>query len=194
MEVAPQEAPQAVVSEGDFLSLHHEEGSVRDASVIESRFMGSYIAERDVEHLRLSFLSDQLWRMTVYTISNIMKESWHMDAGTLQTIEEAWAGVSKRVGPEYIRSTPLMCVRFALRMFVASGWQPVRELVCLAVSNGAMTMMSEHASLRILPGVSVGDSPLCTAEQMTNVLRILQSQSIVDILTAAISMQTLSST
>lgn len=182
--------PQTVVSSGDFLNLIHAEGVVRDASVMESRFMGLYITEHDVESLRLSFSCDTIYQEAMARISSILEDSWRLFPDTLDGIEEAWIGTARPdAASQRPDGSPYFFVSFTFRMFVASDWQPVRQLVCLAVSSRAVSKLRGDEALTILKRV-----PMYTHLEMRRHLSFLKSPSTIDSLTAAISRQCLSNT
>ncbi|KAE8358633.1 hypothetical protein BDV27DRAFT_65974 [Aspergillus caelatus] len=190
VDFLPQTLPQSVVSSGDFLNLFHAAGVVRDASVIESRFMALYITEHYVEPFRLSFASEGAYRETITKISAILEDSWRLVPDTLNRIEEAWTRTSRPAASGHAPDrSSFFFVRFAFRMFVASDWQPVRQLVCLATSSRAVEKLWGKGMLGVF-----NRCPLYTSLEMERFLNFLKGPSAIDSLAAAISMQCISNT
>ncbi|KNG85566.1 hypothetical protein ANOM_006655 [Aspergillus nomiae NRRL 13137] len=189
-DLLSQTLPQSVVSSGDFLNLIHAEGVVRDASVIDSRFMALYITERDVEPFSLSFASEETYQESIAKMSTILKDSWRLVPDALNGIEEAWTGTSRpatcRDAPD---RSPFFFVGFTFRMFVASDWQPVRQLVCLAISSMAVVKIWGSEMLNV-----INSGPIYTDRETERFLNFLKGSSVMDTLAAAISMQCLSNT
>ncbi|PIG89931.1 hypothetical protein AARAC_003547 [Aspergillus arachidicola] len=190
VDIPSQTLPQSVVSSGDFLNLFHAEGVVRDASVIESRFMALCIMEQDVEPFRLSFASEEAFHETITKISAVLEDSWRLVPDTLNGIEEAWTRTSR---PAFSGHAPdrssFFFVRFTFRMFIASDWQPVRQLVCLAFSSRAVEKLWGKEMLSVF-----NRGPVYTSLETERSLSFLKGSSAIDSLAAAISMQCISNT
>ncbi|KAL4795052.1 hypothetical protein BDV19DRAFT_180057 [Aspergillus venezuelensis] len=182
--------PNPIVSDDDFLNLIHPQGVVRDASVIESRFLALCITETDIEQFTLSFGSHELLRDMVLSMVKVLEDSWWLTAETLAGIEESWTGNSPDVRDDVGRGTHF-CVRMNLIMFISKDWQAVRQLSCLAVTEGAMKKLCGKQSINWCHTFT---APTFTMAAMQKLIGRLQNQSIIDSFTAATSMQCLSST
>ncbi|KAL5358284.1 hypothetical protein BJX96DRAFT_146279 [Aspergillus floccosus] len=185
-----QTVPRSVPSIGDYLNLFHAEGAVRDASVIESKFMALYITEHDVDSFRLSFASEEVYLETMIEISSLLEESWRLVPDTLYGIEQAWTRTPRSATPgQAPDGSAFFFVRITLRMFIASDWQPVRQLVSLAISSRAVAQLWGNERLTVL-----NSTPLYTYREIERSLNLLKCSSTVDTLAAAISMQCLINT
>ncbi|GFG15825.1 hypothetical protein IFM61392_09180 [Aspergillus lentulus] len=190
LEILSQTLPRSVISSGDYLNLFHTEGVVRDASVIESRFMALYITEHDVDPFRLSFASEEAYQEAKIEMSSLLEDSWRCVPDTLYGIEEAWTRTSRSAASSHAPDrSPFFFVRFTFRMFVTSDWQPVRQLVCLGISSRAVAQLWGNERLTVF-----NKAPLYTSRETKRFLNFLKSPSIVDTLAAAISMQCLTNT
>ncbi|KAL3473918.1 hypothetical protein BJX99DRAFT_272002 [Aspergillus californicus] len=187
---AVENIPEPIVSNDEFLNLIHPQGVVRDASVIESRFLALCITETDVEQFMMSFNSHEIFRETVLNMAKLMEDSWWLTAETLVSIEESWTGKS-RTAPNEVESETLFCVKSNLLLFISEDWQPVRQFSFLALTEGAMTKLCGYQP-RFSYSTSI--TPTFTRAAIQKLINRLQSQSIIDTLTAATSMQCLSST
>ncbi|KAL4919236.1 hypothetical protein BDW62DRAFT_179704 [Aspergillus aurantiobrunneus] len=182
--------PHPITSSDEFLNLIHPQGVVRDASVIESRFLALCLTETDVDQFMLSFNSHGMFRDTVLAMANALEGSWWLTAETMAGIEESWTGKSRAalrdVGPE-----TLFYVKINLFMFISVDWQPVRQFSCLALTEEAMTKLYGDLARNLY---RTPITPTLTIAAMQKIISRLRNQSIVDNLTAATSMQCLSST
>ncbi|KAL4864782.1 hypothetical protein BDV12DRAFT_7645 [Aspergillus spectabilis] len=182
--------PNPVISNEEFLHLVHPQGVVRDAAVIESRFLGLCITENDTEQFILSFNSHEVAREMILSMVKILEDPWYLSADTLAGVEELWTGKSRGI-PNDVPPDSIFFVKANLIMYISSDWQPVRQLSCLAVTEAAMRKLLQDPSTNCYRTPVTATVTLAAIQKLVNQL---QSQSTIDSLTAATSIQCLSST
>ncbi|PGH26779.1 hypothetical protein AJ80_01544 [Polytolypa hystricis UAMH7299] len=174
----------------------HPDGTIRDAAILESRFLVLCITERDVENFLLSFPSVEQSTEAVLTMMVSLHQAWCMTADTLNSVEVQWTGEFRPHDQDYDPDEKFY-VNFVLLMFLSPEWEPVRQLTCLAVSKAAWrTLLAKTTILNATETVIMDRLQSCPPVGKVEIgtfLSRLKEQSIMNNLTAAVSMLCLSS-
>jgi hypothetical protein len=182
------------VSGSPLIDSRRSLGVVKEASAIQSRFLALHITEDDVKNFLLSFSSAEASNSVVRTMIQYLNYSWRVTAEALSGLETMWTKFEPREGnhaPEDV-----FHVKVVILMHVSADWVPVRQLTYLAISEGALQVLMSKAGL---PNARSGlethfhDFPIVEKSRIEGFLASVMEQSIVDNLTAAVSMLCLSS-
>jgi hypothetical protein len=185
----------------EYLNLIHPQGVVRDASIIESKFLALHITEDDVESFLLSFPTIESSYKAIHVILQYMQDAWRMDAGTLHDLESHWTGddTNEQKDRGYFDSQEVFYARIVILMHIGSEWQPVRQITYLAVSESALKLMASKVAMNSIS--SAIESIIKTAgkssvpkQALLRRIDMFKEHSIVDNLTAAVYTLCLSST
>ncbi|KAL2808864.1 hypothetical protein BJX63DRAFT_16434 [Aspergillus granulosus] len=169
-------------------------GVVRDASLVESQCLSLHITEANVEAFWLSLTAPDTSNSVLQTILQCLESSWRVTSDTLAYIQAAWTGTSQRACNGTLDET--FYIKIVLLWHIADDWSLVRQLTCLAISEGAIQILLSRARLpnsahsvesriRAIPTVEKSEiEPFITS---------IKRQSVVSNLTAAVGMLCLSS-
>jgi hypothetical protein len=182
------------VTDCSLINSRQSLGLVRGASTIQSRFLSLRITEEDIGSFLLSFTTAEAANSAVRTMIQCLNHSWRMTAEALSGLEVLWS----KFGPREDNYTPeqVFHVKIVIFMHVSVNWVPVRQLTYLAISEGALkALMSKTGLSNALSGLQATfhDVPIITRSEIESFVASVMEQSIVDNLTAAISMLCLSS-
>ncbi|KUL88773.1 hypothetical protein ZTR_03545 [Talaromyces verruculosus] len=108
------------------LILIHPEGVVRDASIIESKFLALHITEDDVESFLLSFSTTESSYKVIHIILQFMQDAWRLDAGTLHDLKAHWTSddSNEQTDRGYFDSQEIFYARIVILMHIGPEWQP----------------------------------------------------------------------
>ncbi|KAJ5600271.1 hypothetical protein N7450_001338 [Penicillium hetheringtonii] len=173
-----------------FLNISLSEGVIRDAAIIESRFILIRVTENDVNDFLSSFQSEHDARSWVSAALECLESSWKVSSGTLISIESTWTGIYGQEHEDYQYHSTFY-LNISLSMFMTDHWEPVRQLACLAVSEGALDILATKSGSMATFGYDA--NPEVESSSIESVLQRTLNQSIMDNLTAAVSMLSLSS-
>lgn len=167
----------------EFLNIICPEGVIRDASIIESRFLLLEIHETDLDCFLLSFESTDDANTWLHGILTLLSDSWKVTAETIGALEYGWTGQLKSPRECY-ESNETFHLNIAVHTFMSEEWDPIRQITCLCISENALRNMLASMGCLYEPNFhpNVGSSAI-----ETFLSRILK-QSITDYLTASISM------
>lgn len=188
-------------SVSESLDLVHPEGVVRDASIIESKFLALHITEHDVESFLLSFPTIESSYKAIHLILQYMQDAWRMDAGTLHDLETYWTAddTNEQKDRGYFDSQEIFYVRIVILMHIGPEWQPIRQITYLAVSESALKLMAGKVATNSMSNaiesiVKTADKTSVPKEELLGRIDMVKQHSIVDSLTAAVYNLCLSST
>ncbi|KAJ5645636.1 hypothetical protein N7507_011647 [Penicillium longicatenatum] len=171
--------------EQSFLNIVFPEGVIRDASIIESRFFLLQITEDDVDTFLLSFSSVQEAQNWLQNVLKCLPDAWRVCSKTIHAMESVWTE-EPRPPRENYRQEETFYINFVIIMFMTNNWEPVRQLTSLAISEGAlkslMAKIGRDMDLDFEGCPEVGESSI------QSILERILKQSILDNLTAAVSM------
>ncbi|KAB8200756.1 hypothetical protein BDV34DRAFT_232037 [Aspergillus parasiticus] len=186
-EVNDAPASSSVIDNRQFL------GVVKEASIIQSRFLALHITEDDVETFLLSFPSVEASNSVVRSMMQCLKDSWRVTAEALSGIESLWTSVGPKA--EYHDSEEIFHVKVFILMHVSMDWVPVRQLTYLAISERALQVLLSKAGLLSTSNLTTPfqNVPVIEKPRLEAFLISVKEQSIVDNLTAAVSMLCISS-
>lgn len=174
----------------DFVNIILPEGVIRDASIIESRFLLLQITEDDVDEFLLSFQSSGDARSWLTGALKSLSKGWKVDSCAISSMEGTWTGyIRPRYEPFQVHGK--FYINFVLLMFVTNLWEPTRQLTCLAISEGALQALLER--FEYSGEFDFGLCPEVGETAIQTMLQRLLKQTMVDNLSAAISMLCLSS-
>lgn len=168
-----------------YLNIICQEGVIRDASVIESRYLGLQITENDVDTFLLSFPSDKEANMWLCDILKCLSGSWRVNAGTIDALERFWT-VEPRPAREDFRHDEVFYLNIAIHMFVSEMWEPIRQLTCFSISESALHIISYRIGQYDVPDFTL--HPQVGRNVIETLLGRIMKQSIMENLTAVVSM------
>lgn len=171
-------------------------GIVKEAFTIESRFLSIHINEEDVENFLLSFPTVEASNSVARTMIQCWNCSWRTTAEALSGLEVLWTKFGPR---EHNNNAPneIYHVKVFILMHVSVNWVPVRQLTYLAISESALQVLISKAGLQIASSgaqTRFRNAPFIERSEIEGFVASVMEQSIVDNLTAAVSMLCLSST
>ncbi|KAL4962169.1 uncharacterized protein BDV14DRAFT_210694 [Aspergillus stella-maris] len=177
-------------------------GVVRDASNIESRFLGLCISETDVDEFWDFMDVESSSEASLQGILKSLQGSWRVTGDTLSFIQACW---SERGGAPNAQASDsaddqTFHVKITISFHVADDWTPIQQLTYLAVSERALRLLllQAHgsASFHMPEGLQeqISSAPTVGASQVEPFIASIKRQSIVGNLTAAIDMLCMSST
>jgi hypothetical protein len=192
---------EAADSVSEYLNLIHPEGVVRDASIIESRFLALHVTKEDVESFLLSFPTIESSFKAIHAILQYMQDAWRMDAGTLHDLETHWTGedTNEQKDHGYFDSQETFYARIVILMHIGPEWQPVRQITYLAVSESALKLMAVKIATNSMPSaiqsiIKTAGKSSVPKQTLLKSIDIFKEHSVVDNLTAAVYTLCLSST
>lgn len=195
------EQQETTDSVSESLTLIHPEGVVRDASIIESKFLALHITEHDVEGFLLSFPTVESSHKAIHVILQHMQDAWRINAGTLHDLETHWTGddANEQKDRGYFDSQEIFYARIVILMHIGPEWQPIRQITCLAVSESALKMMAGKVATNSMSNaiesiIKTAGKASVPKEALLRRIHMFKEHSIVDCLTAAVYNLCLSST
>lgn len=174
----------------DYLNIYCPEGAIRDASVIESRYLALQLVESDIDDFLLSFESMEKAQIWVQGMFKCLSSAWRVSAEALGTLENVWTTEARPSRGGY-QHDEVFYVRFAVHMFVSHMWEPTRQLTCLAISGGALQKLLPR--IGSLQNLEMHQNPIVSTAAIEALLCRILNQSVMDNLTAAVSMLCISS-
>ncbi|OOQ87554.1 hypothetical protein PEBR_15558 [Penicillium brasilianum] len=174
----------------DYLDINCPEGAIRDASILDSRYLGLELIESDVDDFLLSFASTEEAQTWLQGLMRCLSSSWRVGVETLGTLENLWTREA-RLSRNGYQHDQVFYVRIAVHMFVSQMWEPTRQLTCLAVSEGALKKLL--SKVESVPEIAMYQIPIVSTTAIETLLSRILHQSITDNLTAAVSMLCISS-
>ncbi|KAJ6035894.1 hypothetical protein N7540_000173 [Penicillium herquei] len=180
-------------SEGefDFLNIHLPEGVIRDAAEIESRYMLIRITENNVDEFLSYFHSQADAKAWASAAINCLKGSWKLSPETLLSMESTWTE-THRQPHEDCQYQQSFYTSITMSLFMGDDWTPVRQIACLAVSEGAFNNLANECGCTAST-FGYDANPKVEISSIESLLQRTLNQSIMDNLTAAVSMLCLSS-
>ncbi|KAJ5263549.1 hypothetical protein N7478_011154 [Penicillium angulare] len=174
----------------DFLNINCLEGSIRDASILKSRYLALELIESDIRDFLLSFESTKEAQIWLQDMLKCLSSSWRISAETLGTLESVWTKETRSIRDRY-QHDEIFYVKITVNMFVSHVWEPTRQLTCLCISEGALQrLLSEMETIQ---NHEPNQIPIVSTAAIQALLCRIQSQSIMDNLTASVSMLCISS-
>ncbi|KAJ5088400.1 hypothetical protein N7456_012016 [Penicillium angulare] len=172
------------------LNITLPEGVIRDAAVIESRYILVRITENDVDEFLSSFRSSYDAQGWVSSALKCLEGSWRVSSDALLSMESLWTNTHRLQSEDY-EYQEVFYMNMTISIFMADDWKPVRQLACLAVSKDALDALATKSGCMATFGYDA--NPEVEASSIEGVLERTLNQSIMDNLTAAVSMVCLSS-
>lgn len=173
-----------------FLNITCPEGVIRDAAVLQSRYLAFQLNENDVDDFLLSFSTVQETKAWIQSLMMCLSQSWKVTSEALHALETLWTA-KFRPPPENHRHDEIFYVNIAINMFMTEMWEPVRQLTCFAISVRALQRILSGAE--IIHEFEWTRSPFIGFSAIETLLRRVLNQSILDNITAAVSMMCMTS-
>jgi hypothetical protein len=167
--------------EFSFLNITLPEGVIRDAAIIESRYILIRVTENDVNDF-LSFFQSEHDAQSLKALGKCPQKHFFP--------ESTWTGIHGQEHEDY-QYQQTFYLNISLSMFMTDHWEPVRQLARLAVSEGALDILATKSGCMATFGYDA--NPEVEKSSIESVLQRTLNQSIMDNLTAAVSMLSLSS-
>ncbi|GFF56211.1 hypothetical protein IFM58399_10261 [Aspergillus lentulus] len=174
----------------DYLNISCPEGAIRDASILESHYLALQLLESDVDDFLLSFASIEEAQTWLQDMLKCLSSSWRVSAETLGILENIWT-TEARLPRDGSQHDEVFYVRIAVHMFVSHKWEPTRQLTCLCISEGALQKLLLR--MESLQNLEMHQNPIVSTAAIEALLCRILNQSIMDNLTAAVSMLCISS-
>ncbi|KAF3384716.1 hypothetical protein F1880_001925 [Penicillium rolfsii] len=173
-----------------FLNITLPEGVIRDAAIIESRYILIRVTEDNINDFLSIFQSEHDAQSWVSAALECLEGSWKVSSETLLSIESTWTGIHRQEH-EDSQYQQTFYLSISLLIFMTDHWEPVRQLACLAVSEGALEILSTKSECKTT--FAYDANPTVEKSSIESVLERTLNQSIMDNLTAAVSMLSLTS-
>ncbi|KXG51272.1 uncharacterized protein PGRI_095330 [Penicillium griseofulvum] len=74
----------------EYLNIICPEGAIRDASILESRYLALQLLEGDIDNFLLSFASTETAQVWLHDMLKCLSSSWRVRAETLGALENIW--------------------------------------------------------------------------------------------------------
>jgi hypothetical protein len=172
----------------DFLNIVLPEGVIRDASILESRFLALQLNKDDVDTFLASFNSDDEAAEWTRKMLEYQPHAWKVAPGTIQELERISTGNSHTSG-RYDHPDEISFLNLAIHFHVSPTWQPVRQITCIAFSEAALNLLLSRLGI----DCEFSHQPQVAVATITDLLLPVFNQSVIDYLTDAVSMVCLSS-
>lgn len=169
----------------NYLNIVCQEGVIRDASVIESRYLGLQITENDVDTFLLSFPSAKEANVWLSDTLKCLSGSWRVNAETIDTLENFWT-MEPRPTRENFRRDEVFYLNIAIHMFVSEMWEPIRQLTCFSITESALRIIFYRLGHVDVPDFT--QHPQVGKNAIETLLGRIMKQSIMENLTAVVSM------
>ncbi|KAJ5593172.1 hypothetical protein N7537_010076 [Penicillium hordei] len=169
----------------NYLNIVCQEGVIRDASVIESRYLGLQITENDVDTFLLSFPSAKEANIWVSDVLKCLSGSWRVNAETIDALESFWT-VEPRPIRENFKRDEVFYLNMAIHMFVSEMWEPIRQLTCFSITESALRVIFYRIGHIDVPDFT--RHPQVGRNAIESLLGRIMKQSIMENLTAVVSM------
>ncbi|KAF3402098.1 hypothetical protein F1880_009829 [Penicillium rolfsii] len=172
----------------DFLNIVLPEGVIRDASILESRFLALQLNKDDVGTFLASFNSDDEAAEWTRQILEYQQHAWKVAPGTIQELERISTGNSRTSG-QGGHLDEMSFLNLAIHFHVSPTWQLVRQITCISFSEAALNLLISKLGI----DREFSHQPQVAIATITNLLHPLFNRSVIDCLTDAVSMVCLSS-
>ena len=168
-----------------FLNITCPEGVIRDAAVLQSRYLALHLNEADIDEFLLSFSTAQEAQAWVNSLPICLSQSWRVTAETIHALETFWTA-KFRPPPENQQPNEIFYINIAFNMFMTETWEPVRQLTCFSISERALQRLPSR--VENIYGFEWNQNPLIEFSAIEVILGRILKQSILDNITAAVSM------
>lgn len=178
------------VEESNFLKVVLPEGVIRDAAIIESRYILIRMTENNINDFLSLFQHAHDAQSWVSMAFKCLEGSWRVSTEALLSMESIWTG-THREQSEDNQLQQTFYLSTLLSIFMTDDWEPVRQLACFALSEGCLEYLA--AKFGYMDTFRSDDHPEVEKSSVESILHRTLNQSIMDNLTAAVSMLFLSS-
>ena len=161
-------------------------GVLRDAKYITSRFMALYITEDNLPMLIRSLKTSEESRKSAQTILEYLKNSWRVTSEALDEVERMWTGKDRENSNLFSPDKRFFAV-VTLTAYLQPCWEQTRELSYLAVSEGVIEALFNHAGLDVNDGWDPSDLPPVQKHIFVSMFESFKSVKIQDTLVATFS-------
>ena len=138
----------------------------------------------------LSFSSAQEAQDWLQSVLKCLSNAWRVSSKTVNAIESIWTE-KPRPPRENYRQEEIFYISVVTLLFMTENWEPVRQLTCLAISEGALQILLVKAGCDT--AFRFDSCPEVGELSIQSILERILKQSILDNLTAAVSMLCMSS-
>lgn len=172
----------------EFLNIVFPEGAIRDASILESRFLALQLNTNDVDKFLASFNSDDEAAAWTQKMVEYLPHAWKVAPGTIQALERISTGKFHTFG-QVDRPDEIFFLNLAIHFHLSPTWQPVRQITCFSISEAALNLLLS----RVGSECEFPHQPQVAVATITDILLPIFNQSVIDNLTDAVSIVCLSS-
>ncbi|OBT59599.1 hypothetical protein VE04_00034 [Pseudogymnoascus sp. 24MN13] len=166
-------------------------GVLRDTSFIRSRCMALHITKDNFSLLMKSMQTADKARKAAENILRCLKDAWRINNEALDKIELAWTGAD-RENTSWYGLEKVFLVTMTLSAYISPDWEQTRELCYLAVSEGVVEELFQHAKLKSNQRWLSSDFPWVGEEEFVSFFSSYLEMSAEDNLLAAISRSSVS--
>ncbi|KIN03109.1 hypothetical protein OIDMADRAFT_195711, partial [Oidiodendron maius Zn] len=175
------------ISNQDHLrAFDSQTGVLRDVSYIRSRFLALHITEDNLSVLMKSMTTPEKAQKTAESILRCLRDSWRVTREAIDTIELRWTG-KDRENMSLYSPKKVFFITVTVSAYLSPDWEQTRELCCLAVSEGVLEELFQHANLKNNGRFPPLDSPWVNDDKFVSMFEGYLTMSVKDTLFAAIS-------
>ena len=126
--------------------LDSPEGVVRDAALVEYKFLSFTVTGDSARTVMQSFLPAQAIRFSRAILSALRFEggSFKVDGETLEKLERMWTGEARYMNP--LNARKVFYTRTCYKTWLTDNWVIVKQLSCLAVAEDAIEVLTEQST------------------------------------------------
>ncbi|PQE30536.1 1,4-alpha-glucan branching enzyme protein [Rutstroemia sp. NJR-2017a WRK4] len=155
-------------------------GTLRSASLAESRIEGLFITEQNVAKLLQLAGAEDSARQLINFLAK-WNELLVLTGDALDELEETWIGRSRfATGPSAPSTSSQFYVLMEVKTFINISWTIVRQLTYIAVSKEAFEIIFTHANFKLKndgPQLVTSAARFCSKKVLVDTLRCLLSGS-----------------
>jgi hypothetical protein len=166
-------------------SFDTKSGVIRDIRYIQTRFLGLYVTQGNLDAFLRSASTEQESKALALSLLTYLLEGWRVKGETLDALEFDWTGKDR--GRDQSHQDATFLVVAAVAAYLSPDWEQTRELSYLAVEEGALEDLLNHAGRRLAGGHELSDLPFVDKDAFSDILLVLRRQSAGSNLLACIS-------